>query len=105
MSFLLAYSRAYGRQAPTYHTKRSPKGIIMMREIRTVEPLNTKGGADVTINLGALGSIFLDASMPALAALARAQWLAGQPVWSALIQPGQIGVKITLTNTIPVICV
>ncbi|MFN4263921.1 MAG: hypothetical protein ACK4IT_10015 [Thioalkalivibrionaceae bacterium] len=42
----------------------------MIHEIKSVEAQDIKGGADVTVNLGALGSIFLDASLPALGALA-----------------------------------
>ncbi|WP_019625182.1 hypothetical protein [Thioalkalivibrio sp. ALJT] len=44
----------------------------MIREMNSVEMETVVGGADVTANLGALGSITIDAAMPALAALADA---------------------------------
>ncbi|MFN4263920.1 MAG: hypothetical protein ACK4IT_10010 [Thioalkalivibrionaceae bacterium] len=42
----------------------------MIREINVTAASEIKGGADITGNFGALGSIFLDASLPALGALA-----------------------------------
>ncbi|WP_019589477.1 MULTISPECIES: hypothetical protein [unclassified Thioalkalivibrio] len=44
----------------------------MFRELDTAEMETVVGGADATINLGALGTITVDAAMPALAAVAEA---------------------------------
>jgi len=44
----------------------------MIREMESSEMTTVVGGADVTVNLGALGSITVDAAMPALAAVAEA---------------------------------
>jgi len=42
----------------------------MLRELDTIEMQSTVGGASASISLGALGSISLDAAIPALAGVA-----------------------------------
>ncbi|AGA34156.1 hypothetical protein TVNIR_2513 [Thioalkalivibrio nitratireducens DSM 14787] len=42
----------------------------MIRQLDSHEMKQARGGADATVNLGALGSITVDAAMPALAAIA-----------------------------------